>query len=119
VAVRTFGARACSAAACLLCAAAVALSAYASHGVHGEAQRRLALAAAFAFAHGLAVLATASRSSTTAFAGRLLLLSATALFSGSLVAAVFLHSGTALAPVGGVLLMLGWGILAVEFLKSP
>lgn len=116
---RTFFPRVLAAAACLLCAAAVALSAYASHGVQGDAQRRLALAAAFAFVHGLAVLATASRTSFTALIGRTLLLAATALFSGSLAAAVFLQAGTALAPVGGVLLMLGWGILAVDFLKSP
>jgi uncharacterized membrane protein YgdD (TMEM256/DUF423 family) len=40
------------------------------------------------------------------------------LFSGSLALAVFIGTPTALAPFGGGLLMLGWGILAADFVRT-
>lgn len=108
-----------SACAALLCALSVGLAAYASHGVEGEAARRLGLAAAFAFAHGLGLIALSSRASRLALVGKSALLVGTLLFSGSLAAAVFLQAPTPLAPAGGLLLMAGWAILAVDFLKTP
>lgn len=107
-----------SACAALLCAVSVALAAYASHGVEGESARRLGMAAAFAFAHGLALVALATRVSDWALAGKLAMLTGVLLFSGSLAAAVFLQAPTTLAPAGGLLLMAGWVILAIDFLKS-
>src|SRR3546814_7234217 len=51
--------RALRAIAALLAALAVAAAAYASHGLSGDAQMRLSLAAAFAFGHGVALLVLA------------------------------------------------------------
>ena len=103
---------------CLLCGAAVALAAYASHGVTGEAQARLGMAAAFAFAHGLALAALAGhtvRITKSIALGALLL--GTAMFSGSLAAAVFRDVSTALAPLGGMLMIGGWVLLAFHSLR--
>lgn len=102
----------------LLAAVSIALAAYASHGVGGAVQARLQLAAVFGFGHGLALAALASRAARTL--GRLALLGWLAgalLFSGSLAASHWLGSSTALAPLGGSLLILGWLLLAVDALK--
>ena len=40
-----------------------------------------------------------------------------AVFSGSLLAAVFLSASTVLAPAGGVLMMIGWLALAIDALR--
>lgn len=98
-----------------LAGASVALAAYASHGVDGDARSRLMLAAVIAFGHGLALAALAPQA-----AGRLAhvalaaVLAGTVLFSGSLVAAQLLGASTRLAPIGGVLLMLGWLALGID-----
>lgn len=103
----------------LACAASVALAAYASHGLDGDAARRAALAAAVGFGHGVAlvVLAPAAR-------GRLRLVALAALaaglclFSGALAANVFFAMSTALAPSGGLLLILGWLLLSADALRG-
>ena len=103
---------------CLLAAASVALAAYAAHGVTGEAQARLAIAAAFAFAHGLALAALAGHTERllkTLALGAMLL--GTLLFSGSLAGAALRDHSTALAPLGGMLLIGGWLLLAVHSLR--
>lgn len=107
-----------SAIAALVCGLSVALAAYASHGAEGESAWRLALAAAFAFSHGVALIALASRVSSLANLGKAALLAGMLLFSGSLMAAVFLHLPTTLAPFGGVLLIAGWIVLAVDFARG-
>jgi uncharacterized membrane protein YgdD (TMEM256/DUF423 family) len=93
----------------LLAGAAVALAAYAAHGADGEAQARLAQAAAFAFAHGLALAALAPlvqrRRGLAALAA---MLAGVTLFSGSLVGAALFGLPTALAPFGGLLMIGGW-----------
>jgi len=97
------------------CAIAVGLAAYAGHGVGGDSQMRLGIAAAFAFGHGLALLLLAPR------AARMLARIASStmalglcLFSGSLVAAVFLGTATTFAPAGGLLLIASWVMLAID-----
>jgi|HigsolmetaAR202D_1030399.scaffolds.fasta_scaffold01207_16 uncharacterized membrane protein YgdD (TMEM256/DUF423 family) len=96
----------------LLAGAAVALSAYASHAVEGEARARLLYAAAFAFGHGVALQALAPR-------GRLgtvpawMLLAGTLLFSGALAGKTFFGWSSAPAPWGGTLLIAGWLLQAV------
>jgi uncharacterized membrane protein YgdD (TMEM256/DUF423 family) len=103
---------------CLLAALSVALAAYASHGLTGEAQSRLVLASAFAFAHGLALAALAGhtvRITKSIALGALLL--GTVLFSGSLAGAALRDHSTALAPLGGMLLIGGWLLLAVHSLR--
>ncbi len=110
--------RALAACGALACGASVALAAYASHGLDGDAARRAALAAALAFGHGLALVALAP-----AARGRLRLVALVALlaglclFSGTLLGNVLFAASTALAPAGGVLLMLGWLLLAIDSLR--
>lgn len=93
----------------LLAGAAVGLAAYAAHGADGEAQARLAQAAAFTFAHGLALAALAPlaqrRRGLFALAA---MLAGVVLFSGSLVGAALLGLPTALAPFGGLLMIGAW-----------
>lgn len=101
-----------------LAGASVALAAYASHGVDGEARARLMLAAVFAFGHGLALAALAPRA--TSRGARLALgamLAGAVGFSGSLVAAQFLGTPTRLAPFGGTLLILGWLVFGIDRLR--
>ncbi len=110
--------RALAAFGALACGVSVGLGAYASHGLDGDAARRVGLAALIAFGHGLALLmlapAAGSRLRTAGLSGLAL---GVLLFSGSLLAAVFLAAPTALAPTGGVLLMLGWLAIAADALR--
>ncbi len=103
----------------LACAVSVGLGAYASHGLDGDDARRAGLAALFAFGHGLALVlmapASATRLRTAGLCGLAL---GVLLFSGSLLAAVFLAAPTALAPTGGLLLMLGWLLLAADAVRA-
>jgi len=103
----------------LLAAAAVGLAAYASHGVaDAQAQSHLQSAALFAFGHGVALAAlaagTARRMGKTALC---LLLLGTLLFSGSLVAGALGGLSTRLAPAGGISLMLGWVLWALDAVR--
>jgi len=102
----------------LACGVSVALGAYASHVAQAQDGKRLAIAALFAFAHGLALIVLCSRPSRTAAWAMFCFALGIVLFSGSLASAVFFGAPTALAPFGGSLLMLGWGILAVDFIRA-
>ncbi|OGT56950.1 MAG: hypothetical protein A3E01_12690 [Gammaproteobacteria bacterium RIFCSPHIGHO2_12_FULL_63_22] len=108
-----------SAFAAILCAASVALAAYASHAALPGQSSRLGLAAAFAFGHGLALILIAGRRSRIAGISRLLLLLGVAGFSGGLCYAAFMESRAATAPLGGSLLILGWLVLAFDLWRSP
>ena len=102
----------------LYAAAAVALSAYASHAVQGHAQARLQTAAIFAFGHGLALALLAP--TTRHRLGRCALLALSLgvlLFCGSLVSSVLAQWPTTLAPLGGMLLIGGWLLLAIDLLR--
>lgn len=103
----------------LLAAAAVALSAYAAHGVQGDAQSRLQTAALFAFGHGIALAALAPwarrRLGLVALVG---LLSGVLLFSGSLVGSHVLGESVGLAPFGGSLLILAWLLYAADAMRG-
>ena len=103
----------------LACGLAVALGAYASHGLEGEAAGRAGLAALFAFGHGLALqlLMRESGGRLRLVAGGAMLLGLL-LFAGSLCGAVFFGWPTALAPAGGSLLMLGWLLVAADTLRA-
>lgn len=98
----------------LLAGLSVALAAYASHAAGDGARANLSTAAAFAFGHGVALIALAR-----AGGGRLrtlasvLLLAGTLLFSGALVAKSVFGLPSAVAPYGGMALMLGWLLHAV------
>jgi len=112
------GARIYSVFGALACGLSVALGAYASHVAQAQDGKRLAIAALFAFGHGLALIVLGSRPSRTAAWSMFCLALGVVLFSGSLALAVFFGMPTALAPFGGSLLMLGWGILAVDFIRA-
>lgn len=103
----------------LCAAAAVALSAYAAHAAQGAGQTRLQTAAFFAFGHGVALAALAPAASRTLgrFALTLLYLG-TLLFSGSLVFGALAQWPTTLAPLGGMLLIAGWALYAVDAMRN-
>ncbi len=100
----------------LLAAFAVALSAYAAHGMaDAHAQSSLQTAAIYAFGHGVALAALAAGTTRSlGRAGLFLLLLGTLLFSGSLVLNVLAQAGSKLAPAGGISLLLGWAIWALD-----
>lgn len=103
----------------LICGIAVALGAYASHAVAGQSQQRLALAALFAFAHGLALIAMTRRQSALANASKMIFLAGIGMFSGSLACAALFATTTIAAPLGGSLLIFGWLLSAVDFWRNP
>jgi uncharacterized membrane protein YgdD (TMEM256/DUF423 family) len=107
-----------SAFAALCCGVSVGLGAYASHAAAGQAKERLAIAAVFGFAHGLALLVLAPRQRAAGLAARWLLALGIVLFSGSLASAALAGTSTAAAPFGGTLLMLGWLVAAIDFLRK-
>ena len=111
-------ARAYAAFGALACGLAVALGAYASHVAQAQDGKRLAIAALVAVAHGLALVVLHARASRFAAAALACIAVGIVLFSGSLALAVFAGASTVLAPFGGSLLMLGWGILALDFLRA-
>lgn len=103
----------------LIAAVTVGLGAYATHGVaDAQAQSSLQTAAIYGFGHGVALAALAA--GTTRLIGRagmVLLLLGTLLFSGSLALNVLAGVGTALAPAGGIALMLGWLLWALDAVR--
>lgn len=99
----------------LLAAAAVALSAYAAHGVSAAAQPHLQLAAVFGFGHGVALAALARGPLRRLALGALLmLLAGVILFAGGLAAEHALQVPAHTAPFGGSLLIGGWLLYAVD-----
>lgn len=98
---------------------AVALAAYAAHAVESAQQVRLQSAALFAFAHGLALAAFATRAASRWMRIALfVLLAGVLLFSGSLVAEALLGLRPRLAPFGGTLLVAGWLLLGAALWKQ-
>lgn len=103
----------------LCAAAAVALSAYAAHAAQGADQTRLQTAAFFAFGHGVALAALAPAASRTLGRfGLAALLLGTLLFSGSLTFNALAQWPTTLAPFGGMLLIAGWVLYAVDAMRN-
>lgn len=102
----------------LMAGLSVALAAYAVHAGDPAAQERLQSAAWFAFGHGIALTALASRVvRLPELAALLSLATGTLLFSGSLVGAHLFATPTTLAPFGGGLMMLGWLLWAAGSLR--
>lgn len=103
----------------LLAAAAIGLSAYAAHGI-GDASQQSSLqtAALYAFGHGIALATLAP--GTTRNLGRFalyLLLLGTLLFCGSLALGVLAGISTRMAPAGGIMLMVGWLVWALDAVR--
>jgi uncharacterized membrane protein YgdD (TMEM256/DUF423 family) len=103
----------------LLAASAVALGAYSAHGVaDAHAQSSLQTAALYAFGHGVALAALAAGTTRSlGHAGLSLLLLGTLLFSGSLVLGGLVQASTRFAPVGGLCLILGWLLWALDAMR--
>lgn len=103
----------------LLAASAVGLGAYAAHGVaDAHAQSNLQTAALYAFGHGIASAALAA--GTTRTLGRValyVLLLGSLLFCGSLVLNATVGVSSRLAPVGGISMMFGWVLWALDALR--
>ncbi|KFN44774.1 DUF423 domain-containing protein [Arenimonas oryziterrae] len=110
------GSRVFAAVGALCCGASVALGAYASHAAQGPAKERLALAALFAFAHGLALIVLMPRTSRLATVAKGMWVSGIGLFSGSLASAALFGTPTTFAPAGGSLLILAWVIVAADLI---
>ena len=103
----------------LLAASAVGLGAYAAHGVaDAHAQSNLQTASLYACGHGMAVAALAA--GTSRFLGRValyVLLLGSLLFCGSLLLNANMGISSRLAPVGGIGMMLGWVLWAMDALR--
>lgn len=107
------------AAGAVMAAVAVALAAYASHGADALVRGNLQTAALFAFGHGLALstLARGSQSRLALLALAMLLVGAL-VFCGALVARSLFGATSAPAPVGGMVMILGWLLYAVAALRD-
>lgn len=97
----------------VLAAASVALGAYAAHAATPGATRRLAIAAAFGFGHGLALVALSPSAMRRPERVGLYAIAVGAIaFAGSLAGAALAGTATPLAPVGGLALIAGWLLVA-------
>ena len=105
--------------AAVVCSLSVALGAYASHAAVAQDQHRLAVSASVAFAHALALIVMADRHGAFARAARFCLFAGIAFFSGGLAAAALLGTSTIVAPAGGMLLILGWLLAAIDYSREP
>ncbi|HLM52618.1 MAG TPA: DUF423 domain-containing protein [Pseudoxanthomonas sp.] len=103
----------------LTAASAVGLGAYAAHGVADPGVRStLQMASLYAFGHGVALAALAPGTARLAGrAGLYLILLGTLAFSGSLVLDAMAGTGTRLAPSGGIAMILGWLVWALDALR--
>lgn len=110
--------RAIAAAGAVTCALAIVLGAAAAHVADEAARTRLDPAASYLLAHGLALALLAPRQSSRLELWALLLwILGSVLFCGSLVLSVASGIGAPLAPVGGVLLIVGWLLQAGAMLQ--
>lgn len=103
----------------LACGCAVALGAYAAHGVADTAVKaRLDTAVLYLVIHGLALCIFAPRQTNRI--ERLVLWGwcfGVLFFAGSLIGAALWNAPTTLAPLGGSLLILAWLLQAVASLR--
>jgi uncharacterized membrane protein YgdD (TMEM256/DUF423 family) len=98
----------------VFCALALALSAYAAHGLEGDPQARLQGAVVWLFLHGLALALFAPSHQSWLERGVLFAwLLGSVLFCGSLILSVLAGAPTVLAPFGGSLLIGAWLVQAV------
>ena len=102
----------------LCCSLAIALAAYAAHGLEATVAARLQLPLGWLLLHGFALAVFAPRqrnawelAALIGWSGGLLL------FCGSLICAVLFGTSTRLAPAGGVLLIVAWLVQALAALR--
>ncbi|MFD0726672.1 DUF423 domain-containing protein [Lysobacter brunescens] len=98
--------------------AGVVLSAYAAHAAEIAARASLQSAALFALLHGVALAALSRHAARrTGLVALFMLALGTLLFSGTLVAAHAFGMPTRPAPFGGMLLILGWLLFAIDAMR--
>jgi uncharacterized membrane protein YgdD (TMEM256/DUF423 family) len=110
--------RAAAALASFYAATAVGLGAYAAHAANAADGERLGLASFYLLFHSLAVLALLGRRGRLLDLVRWGMLAGAGLFGGSLIGAVAAGWPTALAPAGGVSLILSWLMLAIALWRG-
>lgn len=111
--------RGLAAAGALLAGIAIALGAYAAHGLPADAAARLQTPLLYLLVHGVALVALAPRQRNTIQLMALLgFLAGVLLFCGSVIGAVLAGWPTVLAPFGGSLLVVAWVVLAVGMLDK-
>lgn len=104
------------AAGALLAAAGVALSAYAAHA---DGAARLQSAALMALVHGLALAALGRQAQgALGHAALLALLLGTLVFAGALLGGHVAGWSTRPAPIGGLLMIGGWLLYAIDALRA-
>lgn len=105
---------------CVVSGAAIALSAWAAHGVDDPAARAgLQSAAWIALANGVGLAALAGFASSRLWAAALSAIAlGTLLFAGALVVGHLAGQRAALAPTGGLLMIGGWLVAAIAALRS-
>ncbi|MGI8559940.1 MAG: DUF423 domain-containing protein [Luteimonas sp.] len=114
-AARTPAQRGFGGAGAVLAAASVACAAYAAHGTVAGDRGVLQLAALFALGHGIALVVLAPQATRLpAVAAMAALLAGALLFSGALATAQLAGTRAALAPAGGLLLIAGWLLYAID-----
>lgn len=103
---------------------AVAMAAYAAHGLEADRASLAQTGASFGVWHGLALIGTGLLAERRR--GRLVHLAAlcfaagTAMFCGGLFVRALTDASLGLVtPLGGVLMLSGWGLLAVAALLAP
>ncbi len=101
--------------AALGCCAAVGLGAYAAHAAEPAAADRLQRASQLLLLHGIAVIALLpwQRIGALPCVAATVLLSGALLFAGSLLSSAALGVAAPLAPIGGLLMMFGWLLVAI------
>lgn len=118
------GARRIGALGALIGCAAVALAAAASHALKARLSeddlRRVWIAAGVALAHAplLVAIGLSRATSRLLVAASASIALGTLVFCGSLLAHALLGFSSALAPLGGVLLMAGWLVAGIALLRG-
>ena len=122
-------ARALAAVGALFAGSGVATGAFGAHALESRLDAELLAiwetAASYHLLHGVAVVAVATwlrgRSGGIGWVGGWMLVAGTVVFAGSLylLAGSGVRGWGAVTPVGGLLLLGGWGALAVALARSP
>jgi uncharacterized membrane protein YgdD (TMEM256/DUF423 family) len=110
--------RGLAAAGALFAALAIALGAYAAHGLPADAAARMQTPLLYLLVHGIALAALAPRQRNAIELGALGgFVFGVLLFCGSVIGAVLADWSTRLAPLGGMLLIVAWVVLAFGLMR--
>lgn len=110
--------RAAAALSAVYAALAVGLGAYAAHAASAADGERVRLASLYLLFHALAVIALLGRNGRLLVAVRWGMLAGVSLFGGSLIGAALAGWPTALAPLGGIAMILSWLLLGAALWRG-